>query len=83
MADPIFEVLQKTHVEFVGNATLADTLFLKFSIQSRISLVVTAAFNVFASTAVVVTVLYDSWRVASLKVPRRYAIVCVYRRSSN
>ncbi|EAS37297.3 uncharacterized protein CIMG_02651 [Coccidioides immitis RS] len=70
--ETIIDALQRSKIEFAGNATtLADTLFLKFSIQSRISIVVTAAFNVFASAAVVVTVLYDSWRVASLRVPRR------------
>ncbi|KMU89284.1 hypothetical protein CIHG_06955 [Coccidioides immitis H538.4] len=69
--ETIIDALQRSKIEFAGNATtLADTLFLKFSIQSRISIVVTAAFNVFASAAVVVTVLYDSWRVASLRVPR-------------
>ncbi|WEW61916.1 hypothetical protein PRK78_007416 [Emydomyces testavorans] len=71
MDNLLIDALQKSRIGFVANATLADTLFMKFSIQSRISIVVTAVFNVLASAAVVATILYDSWRLANLRVPRR------------
>ncbi|KAI1944577.1 hypothetical protein LOZ53_006164 [Ophidiomyces ophidiicola] len=71
MEDQVFNALQKSNDEAAGNAALVKNLFLKFSIQSRISIVVIATFNVFASIVVVGTILYDSWRLAGLRVPRR------------
>ncbi|PGH06614.1 hypothetical protein GX51_02241 [Blastomyces parvus] len=41
---------------------LATFIFLKFNIQSRASIIITASFSVTASTFVMLSIIYGSWR---------------------
>ncbi|KAK2784377.1 hypothetical protein FQN52_009064 [Onygenales sp. PD_12] len=45
-----------------GGNRFVDSIFLKFNLQNRSSIVITASFSVAASVLVVLSIIYDSWQ---------------------
>jgi hypothetical protein len=58
-----------------ASQSVVTQLLLQNNVQSRTTIMITAAFNVAAATVMIISIVYDAWRLSkrySLSEPTRY-----------
>lgn len=67
--------METSHVKV--SQSLVTELLLQNNVQSRTSILITAAFNVAAATVMIISIVYDAWRLSkrcSLSQPAMYGL---------